>query len=162
LKHHTGVAVDNQTVTELIRHSDKITEQLPWHCRISPRKCPFNRPCSRSRGWDLHDGEEARWPGGVVVEQQRRLDRHPCERMGISSHERPGVAKQEGRGGEAVPEEPTCFPVHFSHARRAPDQSAAIGEVACAAMGRLRRRRSDGGTACRKWRPRVVCPGPSR
>jgi hypothetical protein len=38
--------------------------------------------------------------------------------------------------GETVPEEPTCFWVHFSHARRAHDQSAAIGEEACAATGR--------------------------
>lgn len=35
-------------------------------------------------GKDSHDGKEARWPGGVVVEQQRSLDRLPCESMVVS------------------------------------------------------------------------------
>jgi hypothetical protein len=35
-------------------------------------------------GNDSHDGKEPRWPGGGVVEQQRSLDRLPCESMVVS------------------------------------------------------------------------------
>ena len=52
-------------------------------------------------GKDSHDGKEPRLPGGVVVEQQRSLDRLPCESMsvGYKSSETGSLKKPKDPGG---------------------------------------------------------------
>jgi len=51
------------------------------------------------------------------------------------------LKKQKDEGHERIPEGPTCFAAHFSHALRAHDQSAAIGVAGA----------SPPATAARMW-----------